>query len=418
MAQLSQRVGWICRSCRPNVLKEITQSRQCARPFSSSAQHEKALATFTPTSSAELDAILHKFRQEIFLPSVVSEKHNKLMTKRSSHGVLTKSPGVTVSVRKSVPPSVQLKPEEEEEIIKLEPITTKFPFFQKFRELLEGLEQDTSAAAWDNLIPLFEGLKIAQRKAPRNYPERLARTANIVGDGRWNNLITAASMVEKTGVTLSNIRFTRELMRGAFSRALEHPGSAEPAKTVTNIVRLLESPDHHQFDDFLNTAGAFVHTDMRQDPIVLASKLAVSSLELLTKNNGKDHEGVVSRDIQKALALNAKTEHERLTPESLKDGYLIGMTRDIWHPRELNNQIMDMAVLYGGLALADKVDTQAYLSKSESINLSAALQKLLRSVTAKTDSLITKYQELKETSTEDRRGPALYKKTKETVKKY
>lgn len=397
-------------------------SRPQTRFFSRTRQNAKSLATFTPTSSPELNAILHKFRQEVFLPSVVSEEYNKLMTRKSKHEILSRSPGVSVSVRKAVPPSVHLSPNEEEEIIRLQPVKEDFPFYESMRTIYFGLEQDSSAAAWENLIPFLEGMRIARRTVPWIFGERLARKANMQGAGRWNQLITAASMAERTQLRLSNIRLTRELLRGAFERALNNESkSAEPSKTVAAVVRLLEAPEHYLIDEFWNSPGAYRHADMRQDPFVLATKLTMSSIDVLDKNNGVDQEGVVSRDIQKLLTLNARTQHERFTEEELQEGYLIGVTTQIWEPMQENFKLMDMSVLYTALALANKVNTQPYLSKPDSINTSAALQKLLRNVTAKCEALAAEVANIRAKQNKKQggnRGQLFHQLAQDAVKRY
>lgn len=374
-----QPSSFICRSCR-HALRQLpsTQSQQL-RPFSSSRQNAKSLATFAPTSSPELDTILSSWRRDVFLPSVLSRHHKDLIYKKSRHDLLTQAPGVTVTVRTLPPPSTQdaLGPPEE---IKLEP-ANQFdqPGKQSFKKIIQALENDSSPAAWDNIIPFLEGLRIAKLAYPSLFVTQLARKANIQGKERWKTIILAAQLGKRTRVTLASTELTTELVIGAFYRAMEQQfKTSEPRNTMQQILLMLDSEDHCGGNiealDSVGTKDMF--TDMRQDPIVIAAKLAFSSAKALNVQKGKDGDGAVASDLQKLLALAEKIPHSLGSSASLrrfgssKQEFAIIGTQNL--------ELQDLSIVYGALALADKVDFMPSLGRENNIKVSSQIQAELR----------------------------------------
>ncbi|KAK5071558.1 hypothetical protein LTR64_004664 [Lithohypha guttulata] len=392
MAQLPKQLGWICSKCRGTLKRDGPFRTQHLRSFSSSHKYAKTLATFTPTSSPELDATLNSWRESVFLPSILSSEHQRLIYKTSRRDILTTPPGVSVSVRKTVAPSVKLIENEEEEIIKLQPANrfARVNQAESLKKIVKLLEQNSSAAAWDNLIPFLEGLRTAKCAVPASFTERLARKANLQGKGRWNTILTAASMVGKTGLTLSERALTREILNGAFHRAtLQEFKTVEPERTVQQVIQLLEAPGHCGSDIPSDMSR---YADMRQDPVVMAVKLAFSATDVLKKHNRKDQHGIVSSDIRRLLTLDTTTNDDVENVPGF--GYVISniiTTRKVSGPRgesiSATCQLEDMAVLYGGLSLANKVDLQPFLSKKDSVELSVRLQRFTRQVKEKLEEI-------------------------------
>lgn len=310
---------------------------------------------------------------------MLSKHHKDLIYKKSRHDLLTQAPGVTVTVRTLPPPSTQdtIEPEED---IKLEPAN---PFDQpgktSFKKIVQALENDSSPAAWDNIIPFLEGIRTAKLAYPSLFVTQLARKANIQGKERWKTIILAAQLGKRTRVTLASTELTTELVVGAFYRAMEQQfKTSEPRNTMQQILLMLDSEDHCGGNiEALDAVGTKdVFTDMRQDPIVIAAKLAFSSAKALNLQKGKDVDGAVASDVQKLLALAEKIPHSLGSSASLRR--FGGPKQEFAIIGTQNLELQDLSIVYGALALADKVDFMPSLGRENNIKVSSQIQAELR----------------------------------------
>lgn len=378
MAQPSQTLNYVCRNCRKALNTNgfrIQQSRDLARSFSNSRSLAKTLATFTPTSSPELDALLTSWRKEIFLPSILSPHHQDLVYKVSRKEILTTPPGVNVTVQTALSPSAPNASSAEEETIKLQPMNRwdRPNLMKGFNQFTRHLAENPDAQTWDNLIPFLEGLRIARIETDSKFLPRLARKASDRRVARWNTILTAATMNKRTGVTLAQQALTRELVLGTFQRAAEGQFSnPEPAKTLKRITLLLDAPEHCGGRIPSNTKKT-TYADMRRDPTVLAVQAAFAAANVLRTSAGKDVDGTAARCIQKLLLL-----------ETAKAGGLLESFRvDV--PSTISNEekwlqstiLTNLSPLYAALALTLKVNMQESLGREKAVKTHVEIQRLL-----------------------------------------
>lgn len=379
MAQPSQALSYVCRSCRKALNTDALRaqrSRDLIRSFSNSRSLAKALATFTPTSSSELDALLSSWRKEIFLPSILSPHHQDLVYKTSRKEILTTPPGVSVTVQTAQSPSAPNASSTEEETIKLEPMNRwdRPNLTKSFNLITSHLVENPDAQSWDNLIPFLEGLRIARIEPDSHFLPRIARHASHRDVGRWNTILTAATMSKRTGVTLSHQALTLELVLGTFRRGLESQFSQpEPTKTLQRIILLLDAPEHCGGKIPQDTKHA-KYADMRRDTTVMTVQTAFAAAKALRALSGKDADGAVARCIQKLLVLEAAKPGSLLA--SLNHTLPVKESgKEMW---KHNTNLVNLSPLHAALALTNKVNLQASLGKEKAVQVHVEVQKLLR----------------------------------------
>lgn len=387
MAHSPRTLGYVCRSCRralgTNAVR-IHHPRDAARSFSSSQSLLKTLATFTPTSSPELDTLLNSWRKEIFLPSILSPHHRDLVYKTSRKEILTTPPGVSVSVQPALPPSAPNASSAEEETIKLEPMNLfDRPNLNKsYQNITRLLEENTDAKTWDNLIPFLEGLRHARIETYPHFLPRLARIASTREAARWTTILAAATMSKRTGVTLAHQDLTWELVMGTFHRAVEggfaHP---EPVRTLLRIVLLLDTPEHCG-GKIPTSTNKITYADMRHDVSVLAVQSAFAAASVLREQSGKDTDGTATKAIQRLLVL------EKATPGRLLasvNEYTADTGRETPFAKQ-NTILTRLMPLYAAFSLTNKVNMQSYLGKEKSVQTHVEVQRILKDIRSTIDA--------------------------------
>jgi len=304
-----------------------------------------------------------------------------------------------VTVQTALPPNAPKATEAEEENIKLQPLNAfdKPSVHQSLVQITTALSESSDPATWDNLIPFLEGVRLARVKLDTMFLTRLARKANLQGKGRWNTILTAATMAKRTDVRLDQRGLTRELILGAHHRAaVSHFSSDGPAKTVERVVLLLEADEHcgqHHLDTMskLKNTDIILHksqraeieacTDMRRDPFVIAAKLSFASAKALRDHKGKDTDGLVAKTTQQLIAI-VKGLDSGLIKFTQKwnstSGRAESETRSDW-ARDAN-VLEELSVVQCALTLANKVDMQPTLEKEKNVQLHSALRKVLDQV--------------------------------------
>jgi len=227
------------------------------------------------------------------------------------------------------------------------------------------------SATWDNIIPFLEGLQTARYEVPYEFLEKLTRKANE--QAQYDTILRAATMVKRTRVRLSQRQITRELVLGLHQRAVHSSYKlAEPAKTLKKIVNTLEDKEHcsslSQKD--LETG----HTDMRQDPIVVAAILEQASATALTQHKRKDHDGSVASAANKLVAL----------AQTLPGG-ISGSIEKESNPLGDRYVLEDLILVSSALTLASKVDMAPSLGKEGNIKQALAIQEQLKKINARID---------------------------------
>ena len=220
------------------------------------------IPSFAPTSSPDFDEFLLAWRQKVFTPAALQNHHRALIYKPTKHAILTKEPGVTVTM-------------DDDEEVKLTPIhfydkPSVQKSLRKFARFLEGNQSDVD---WGNLIPFLKGVRMAKQNLRQTFPPRITRKACEVG--KEHIIIACAEKSNETGISLRQAEVARELMLGlhnhAVSAGFAGPGMETLARRAEYLARMLE--------DQLSTDGKLKEgeCDARKDPVVLAVLLEMAA---------------------------------------------------------------------------------------------------------------------------------------------
>ncbi|KAI9828393.1 MAG: hypothetical protein M1832_002821 [Thelocarpon impressellum] len=186
-----------------------------SRPFTTSLTHQKhgSLATFAPTSSPELDALLDTFRSKVFLPAHLLRPQRALVYRPRNAALLRSDEPVTVDLG-----SAQGVPLEPLDRLRDEPPTRKT--FARMLALMRDLPE-----AWDNLPAFLEELRIAKRRLTAAQREKTVRCAAEAG--RMDVVLECVKRAARTGLVIQDLPLAREVFWGAYAAALRASWSDE-----------------------------------------------------------------------------------------------------------------------------------------------------------------------------------------------
>ncbi|KFY42750.1 hypothetical protein V494_02268 [Pseudogymnoascus sp. VKM F-4513 (FW-928)] len=264
------------------------------RTFTSSLSHQKqGFPTFQPTSSPELDNILSKFRNTIFLPAHLSKQHRDLVYGNKHRKNL-----------ETIPVTVEIGGEE----IRLKHINMTKDVPNQRKALREALGLMKDKKDWDSFPLLLEGLHSAGRVTDEIVLEQFVRMACTAG--RQDAVLESARRVSKTGFRINTREIAKVVVWWIQYRAMVNGFSqAETKKALSmaeQIAVLMEDKAH---------AGGRVadSEDPRTSPEVIGILLELSALNA-KQQGGKDENGTVEKYAKSFLA-------------SLRDKELEGMVR-------------------------------------------------------------------------------------------
>lgn len=295
---LQQLQGFTCTKLQQYTVQKKQRSvilppKRYANPLTTNI----VIPHFTPTSQPELDAILSKYREEVFVPEILSQAHRRLMYRPTRHPTLLNDTGVSVSVT-------------EEEEIRLQPkfLTNRPERAKTMARIAKLLGDDESGEAWSNLRPFLEGLKASHWKVPESFFEQICRKANILGLHRV--IVECVEQAETTGAELSQPYLARELLQGAHQRALEDSFKGEEfersRKLAQHIVFLLERTEHCGTKKTFYQSGQY---DMRRSLFVNSVLLEMNAARTLhASDKPTDTTGEVGRGVARVLALSQGPE--------------------------------------------------------------------------------------------------------------
>jgi hypothetical protein len=312
--------------------------------------------SFSPTSNAEIDALLLEWRRKVFIPAAVEPQHRELMYKGKNQKTLTEEPGVTVKF-------------DDGEEIKLEPMNPlSRPKLQKsLYHLVTSAEADSSPAPWENLLPFLRGLKMAQYdiRTHHQHIQRLVRVA--CRNGRMDIVMQALNEEEATGVSLKMLGVAHELFMHLHDRAaavhFEGPDMAKITSEAQVLERMMQDQLHK--DPILRKG----EVDPRRSSRINAVLLELYAEEAIHKYGSQDERGQVLRyaKILDAAIINLDA------PDSVQG---------VQERAKLSSDVNYAVVVENGLRLALEVSS---IEKSE---LGKSIASKLRSVQKHLKTLI------------------------------
>ena len=323
-----------------------------------------ALVEFEPTSSPELDALLDRYRETLFIPSVLSETHRRLIYRPTRNAVVQNEPGVTVTL-----------PNDED--MKLRPMSLKerpnkmksLPVIQKH------LAATQDRQAWSNLIAFLEGMHVAKEPIPESFLEAITRKA--YEQGQHSIPLRLAQLVKKTNYRLSSQRIAREVFLGCHIRAASAGFQGEEleaaAKQAELFAQLLEQQEHCGGRPREN------EVDMRQDLGVVGVLLELAAARALSANGGKDTNGQVANYVAKALAMSQGKDLGLKMPSSGELSRMLSREQRQATVHGPANYLLQYLPLWHGMKLA--LEMEGVVSPHQKTALEAKLKSLNEHIT-------------------------------------
>ncbi|OBT84464.1 hypothetical protein VE02_06452 [Pseudogymnoascus sp. 03VT05] len=252
------------------------------RTFTSSLSHQKhGFPTFQPTSSPELDNILSKFRNTIFLPAHLSKRHRDLVYAFKHKKSL-----------ETIPVTVEIGGEE----IRLSHINRTKDVPNQRKGLREALGLMKDKKDWDNFLLLLEGLHSSGRMTDDVVSELFVRMACMAG--RQDVVLESVRRVSKTGFRINTREIAKIVMWWIQYRPLANGFSQADTKKALSMAEQIAI----LMEDKAHAGGRVADSeDPRTSPEVMGLLLELSALNA-KHQGGKDEDGSVEKYAKSLLA--------------------------------------------------------------------------------------------------------------------
>lgn len=240
------------------------------------------IPAFTEVSSPELQDLLTKVRERIFLPAHVSEGQRDLIFKPKHQKSLEVEP-VTATIA------------GEEFTLKHLDVVTDVP--NRVKSLNEAVKLMKEKRDWDNLPNLLQGLKTAgfglesRRYGSRksgSLVESLLRKAGMAG--RQDVILECLRRADETGLTLTKESTVSQVFYQIQQKALVSDWDAEETKKALHwaemVREMMEDPKHR------TPAGSQSLAEM---PEVTGTLLELAAVRAVKHQNGKGADGKVEK---------------------------------------------------------------------------------------------------------------------------
>ncbi|KAF7859652.1 hypothetical protein EAF04_008731 [Stromatinia cepivora] len=257
----------------------LNSSRQ-QRSFTNSGVCQRVghVPSFTPTSSPELDALLLKYRKNLFLPAHLAEYDQRLVYSTKHAQSLLSDP-------------VKVKIGGEEFVLEHINRLKDIPHTIKgFREVLNLM---TEKKDWDNLPQLLEGHRDCKRPISSALYCQTIRRAGLVG--RMDAIIESARRVRHTGFRLKDEEIVMQMMYWIYYKAqvsgFEEHETEQALAWAEAVADLLEDPRHAGDKGPLLVEDG---NDVRALPEVIGVLLQLAAVRAIKHTDGKDVDGKVA----------------------------------------------------------------------------------------------------------------------------
>ncbi|EAW12679.1 uncharacterized protein ACLA_011060 [Aspergillus clavatus NRRL 1] len=254
--------------------------RQSIGSFAQKRSYSKNVPSFPPTSSAELDQALNRFREELFIPFGLNTEQRRLMFRQKYADKLEQEP-VTVYVGESDEP-FHLRP--------MDPQSR--PSKKEIKDVISLMKTKKD---WQNLLPFLAGLRMSHRTIETERWEWLVRKAGEAD--ALGIILECAKQTSRTGLRLNNVgivqRIFFELHRKAQMGEFKDPAVSKALSLAKQFVALMEAPEHMERN---------IEQDPKRKPFVVGTLLELSAARAVNEFGGKDETGDVLTYAQRLLA--------------------------------------------------------------------------------------------------------------------
>ncbi|KIW07444.1 hypothetical protein, variant [Verruconis gallopava] len=217
---------FICKQCRHTLRRKIGQD---ARRFTTTRLLEsRALPTFKPTSSPELDGLLSTIRMKYFLPQYLNEHQRKLIRSSKLRSQLENDP-------------VYATFGDEEIRLQHMDIANEMPRKSAFLKAISLFASED----WKNLPSLLEGYHHAKANLDPQWLGLMIQMAREAGV--MNIVVQCLAQVERNGLSLGIPTVREQILLGIRQIAREAKWDVEGTKTLRkaeHVLRHMEHPAH------------------------------------------------------------------------------------------------------------------------------------------------------------------------------
>ncbi|PLB45968.1 hypothetical protein P170DRAFT_458172 [Aspergillus steynii IBT 23096] len=259
-------IGRLFRGQSSSSLRQSVGSLTQKRSYS-----RNAIPTFTQTSSADLDAALNRFREELFIPFGLGTSQRRTIFRQKYADRLDEEP-VTVPI-------------SDTENFTLRPMDPQSRPTNK--EAVDVIAQMQTTQDWQNLLPFLSGLRMSHRRLNANRWEWVVRKAGQAD--ALGIVLECAKQAERTNLRLTNAAFVKrlffEIHRKAQVGEFQDPAVSKALALAQQFASLMEAPEHLVQDPA---------TDPKRKPAVIGVLLELSAARALNVTGGKDE----TRDVR------------------------------------------------------------------------------------------------------------------------
>jgi hypothetical protein len=278
-----------------------------------------ALPSFKTTSSPELDALLARFRSNVFLPAHLPQAQRDIIYRPKNHHLLTAEEPATVAIGEEV---LQMKP-----LNRLDDEPGVRAAIAKILTLM------SSPRDWENLAPFLIGLRNSQRILKDSQVEKIVRVACL--KGRETAIMECLRQVDRTGWGLWHLSIAKQMMWRAMGRAMdgdwEEQALDKGLELADALWIMMQDPKHA---DPIKR-----HRNSTYSPEVVGVMVQLHAAKAVMFRGGEDTRGLVNEYTQRLLALWEKLEFS-------------GEGLELYDARE---NLLAWAPIWHGLKLVQKV---------------------------------------------------------------
>lgn len=258
------------------------------RPWLTSLPHlASEIITFHSTGNRQLNEDLNLFREKFILPTYLTQEEQKKMHSPKWKDKLQRDPFR----------------------LEIDGVVHKFYYVDKLtgypntRELVTRILNRMKKPSYiaNNLMPLLQGLKRAQRKLDLSLWPKIVRRAALAGS--LDTVMTCAKQADKTGFRLSTSQTISELICYIQQPAIETNFKMRKVqsalKKIQTVLDLLEGePDVHK-----PAPDADGRYPFYRDPQFLAARLHMAAALAVHHKGGKDRNGRVTKYAEELVKL-------------------------------------------------------------------------------------------------------------------
>ncbi|KAG4428202.1 hypothetical protein IFR05_016316 [Cadophora sp. M221] len=272
--------GLCCSDCAVRIAGRGISIQQ--RTFSSSSIRQKhgAVPAFTEVSSPELQDLLTKLRERLFLPAHLAKQQRDLIFKPKHEKSLNVEPVTAIIAGEEF----RLK-----HISMTKDVPARMKSLQRATKLMKEKRD------WDNLPNLLRGLKTVGFRLGQFPPEALVRRAGSAG--RQDVVLECLRRADETGLTLTDPSVVVQVFFWIQQKAMASLWDAEETKKALHwaemVKEMMEDPKHQAPESRRSVA---------EPHEINGILLELAAVRAVKHQGGKDGEGKVKKYALELLA--------------------------------------------------------------------------------------------------------------------